>query len=115
MLLSVIYADWYYTTENLMGTCSEFAVFKVSKENLASVIELSESLFMEINALEKVIVFHEILQKTDNPEEICWHLIWSSEESVKLTTEKWTTFPSSKALESLVDEKRYYGHFMPLI
>jgi len=98
-----------------MSHCSEFAVFQVSKENLARVIELSESLFREINALEKVIISHEILQKTDDPQEICWHLIWSSEESVKLTAQKWTTFPSSKSLESLVDEKRYYGHFVPLI
>ena len=98
-----------------MDYCSEFAVFKVSEENIRRVIALSESLFLEINALEKVILFHEILQKTDNPEEICWHLIWSSEENVKLTAQKWTTFPSSKALESLVDEKRYYGHFIPLI
>jgi len=97
-----------------MSHCSEFAVFKVSKENLARVIELSESLFREINALETVIISHEILQKTDDPQEICWHLIWSSEESVKLTAQKWTTFPSSKALESLVDEKRYYGHFVPI-
>jgi hypothetical protein len=103
------------TREYLMDYCSEFAVFKVSKENISRVIELSESLFLEINALEKVIFFHEILQKIDNPEEICWHLIWASEEKVKLTAQKWTTFPSSKALESLVDEKRYYGHFIPLI
>ncbi|MFT6924999.1 MAG: quinol monooxygenase YgiN [Psychromonas sp.] len=101
--------------ENLMGHCSEFAVFSVSKENLARVIKLSESLFAEINAHDKVIISHEILQKTDNPQEICWHIIWSSEESVKLTAQKWATFPSSKALESLVDEKRYYGHFIPLI
>lgn len=97
-----------------MGYCSEFAVFNVSQENLARVVELSESLFLEINALEKVIISHEILQKTDDPREICWHLIWSSEESVKLTAQKWTTFPSSRELESLVDEKRYYGHFIPL-
>jgi len=95
-----------------MSSCSEFAIFKVSKENIARVIELSLSLINEMNSDEIVVSSHEILQKTDNEEELCWHLTWVSQEAAQLTTEKWPYFPSTKELESLVGEKVYYGHFI---
>jgi hypothetical protein len=98
-----------------MSNCSEFAIFKVSKENIPRVIELSLLVIKEINSKETVITFHEILQKNDNEEELCWHLTWVSEEAVKLTAEKWSLFPSTKELESLVSEKVYYGHFIDVV
>lgn len=98
-----------------MSSCTEFAVFAVSKDNLKRVVELSKSLFLEINAAQKVIIYHEILRKTDNDQEICWHLIWSSPEAVKSTSKKWSTFPSANELESLVGKKLYYGHFVSVI
>ncbi len=97
-----------------MSRCTEFAVFEVSKENLKRVVQLSESLFGEINAGEKIIISHEILRKTDNPEEICWHLTWSSVEAVKSASKKWASYPSSSELESLVGKKLYYGHFLSM-
>ncbi len=98
-----------------MSSCTEFAVFEVSKDNFKRVVELSESLFLEINADEKVIIFHEILRKTDNNEEIVWHLIWSSVEAVQATSQKWSTFPSASELESLVGKKLYYGYFVSIM
>ncbi|OUR61290.1 hypothetical protein A9Q74_08900 [Colwellia sp. 39_35_sub15_T18] len=98
-----------------MSHCSEFAIFKVPKENIPRVIELSLLIFNEMNASETVIIAHEILQKIDNEEELCWHLTWVSEEAVKLTTEKWPSFPSTKELESLVGENAYYGHFIRVV
>ncbi|WP_372882654.1 hypothetical protein [Psychromonas sp.] len=97
-----------------MSSCTEFAVFEVAKGNLERVVQLSESLFLEINADKKVIIFHEILRKTDNAEELCWHLIWSSPEAVKSVSKKWASYPSSSELESLVGKKRYYGHFVSI-
>ncbi|MGB5444535.1 MAG: hypothetical protein WBM99_03425 [Psychromonas sp.] len=98
-----------------MSSCTEFAVFEVSKDNLKRVLQLSESLFQEINAGEKVIISHEILRKTDNDDEICWHLIWSSPEAALATSKKWSLYPSSSELESLVGNKLYYGHFVSII
>jgi hypothetical protein len=94
-----------------MSYCSEFAIFKVSKENIPRVIELSLSIFTEMNLNEKVIISHDILQKTDNEEELCWHLTWVSKEAAKSTTEQWPSFPSTKEFQSLVGENIYYGHF----
>jgi len=65
-----------------MSTCTEFAVFEVEETNLTRVIALSESLFIEINAEQDNIIAHEILVKTDNAEEICWHLTWANVEAV---------------------------------
>jgi len=65
-----------------MSTCTEFAVFEVEEANLTRVIALSESLFIEINAEQDNIIAHEILVKTDNAEEICWHLTWVNVEAV---------------------------------
>lgn len=98
-----------------MSKCSEFAVFKVSKENRPRVIELSLFIFNEMNSNGTVISAHEILQKTDNDEELCWHLTWLNQEVAKSTTEKWPTFPSTKEFQSLVDDNIYYGHFIGLI
>ena len=97
-----------------MAHCSEFAVFTVEIEKQARVIELSKQLFAEMNSDRKVLVSHEILRKTDNNEEICWHLIWLDEEAVKENNQKWPSFPSSAELESLVGERLYYGHFLKL-
>lgn len=98
-----------------MTPCTEFAVFAVAKENISKVVALSELLFSEINASEKLIKAHEILQKTDNEEEICWHLTWVSTEAVKVSSEKWHSYPSAKAIEALVGKKHYYGHFVKLV
>lgn len=98
-----------------MTTCTEFAVFEVAKENIAQVITLSETLFSEINADQQNIIAHEILVKTDNAEEICWHLTWASLDAVKLTTAKWSSYPSAKAIESLVGKRHYYGHFVKVV
>jgi hypothetical protein len=95
-----------------MEHCTEFAVFTVEKENQARVIELSEQLFYEMNRERNVLISHEILRKTDNNEEVCWHLVWLDEEAVKENSQKWSSFPSSAELESLVGERLYYGHFM---
>lgn len=94
-----------------MSACSEVAIFKVPKENIPKVIALSLLIFDEINKQGIVVTSHEILQKTDNEEELCWYLTWVNQEAVKLTTEKWPSFPSTKALELLVGDKVYFGHF----
>lgn len=98
-----------------MNKCSEFAVFKVSKKNKSRVIELSLLIFNEMNSNGIVISNHEILQKTDNEEEICWHLTWINQELAKSTTEKWPTFPSTKEFQSLIGNNIYYGHFSSAI
>jgi len=95
-------------------SCSEITIYKVSKENIPSVVKLSLSIIAEMNADEKVITSHKILQSTDNEEELCWYLTWVSEEAVQLYTEKWPTLPSANELMSLVDSKVYYGHFTEL-
>ena len=95
-----------------MSICTEIAVFKVAKENTRRVIELSNLIFEEMNSIEVVIISHEILQKKDNEEEICWHLTWVNAEAAKVTTSKWPTFPSTKEFQTLVDENVYYGHFV---
>lgn len=98
-----------------MATCTEFAVFEVSKNNLARVLKLSELLFEEINTMNDNIIAHEILVKTDNEEEICWHLTWANEDAVKESSNNWANYPSSAELESLVGKKLYYGHFVSVI
>ncbi|NQZ21803.1 MAG: hypothetical protein HRT53_07045 [Colwellia sp.] len=95
-----------------MTHCSEFAVFTVEKEKQARVIELSEQLFCEMNSERKVLISHEILRKTDNNAELCWHLVWLDEQAVKENAQRWSSFPSSAELESLVGERLYYGHFL---
>ena len=105
-----------------MPTCTEFAVFEVKKANLARIVALSESLFLEINADNKNIIAHEILVKTDNlnehvdedTQEICWHLIWASVAAVEASSTKWSTYPSAEEIEVLVGKKRYYGHFVAM-
>lgn len=94
-----------------MSTCTEFAVFKVAKENISRVIELSNMIFSEMNATKTVIVSHQVLQKTDNDEELCWHLTWLNAETAKEVTSLWPTFPSTKEFQTLVGENLYYGHF----
>lgn len=94
-----------------MPACTEVAIFTVSKENTQRVIELSLAIFSEMNANGIVITSHDVLQKTDNDEQLCWHLTWVSKEIAKLTTEQWPSFPSTKEFQSLVKENVYYGHF----
>ena len=98
-----------------MSTCIEFAVFKVAKENIARVIELSYLIFAEMNAAQTVITSHQVLQKTDSEEELCWSLVWVSAQAAKETTSRWPTFPSTKEFQSLVDDNVYYGHFVKAI
>jgi len=98
-----------------MTTCTEFAVFEVAKNNLEQVITLSETLFSEINAEQENIIAHEILVKTDNTEEVCWHLTWASIDAVETSSAKWSSYPSAKAIEALVGKKYYYGHFVSAI
>ena len=95
-----------------MSNCTEFAVFKVTSENSARVVELSKSIFAEMNADEEVIISYQILQKTDDAEELCWLLTWKSAEVAQLTTAKWPTFKSTAEFQSLVAENIYYGHFV---
>lgn len=97
-----------------MSYCHELAVFTVAKENQARVIELSHSLFKEMNGDKSLLVSHSILQKTDNEEQICWQLVWLNEQAVKENKQKWPTFASSAELESLVGERLYYGHFLTI-
>lgn len=105
----------------------EIAVFEVAKSNLARVLEVSETLFAEINAEQKNIVSHEILVKTalakdnskdeltESAQEVCWHLTWANAEAVQASKSKWPTYPSSGEMERLVGKKRYYGHFVAVI
>ena len=97
-----------------MNTCSEIAIFKVPIKNRARVIELSLSIVNEINEDKNVILSHEILSKTDDDEEICWHLTWLNQQEVALIAKRWKSFPSAQELESLVTDKVYYGHFISL-
>ena len=98
-----------------MSTCTELTIYKVSKENIRRVTELSLSIISEINKNEQVIIFHEILQRTDNDEELCWYLTWINEAAVQLHTETWADLPSANELMSLVKSKVYVGHFVSVI
>jgi hypothetical protein len=95
-----------------METCTEFAVFRVAKENVNKAVILSEAIFEEMNAEANVIVSSNVLVKTDNPEELCWHLEWVSTDAAKSTTAKWPTFPSTAEFQRLVVKDLYYGHFV---
>ena len=97
-----------------MSSCLEIAIFKVPKDNIPRVIELSLSIIDEINSQGKVITSHHIFKKVDDEQEVCWHLTWVSIEKVKFISEKWSSFSSTKELESLVDERIYFGHFIDL-
>ena len=118
-----------------MSQCIEIAVFEVAKSNLARVLEVSETLFSEINAEQKNILAHQILTEVDlsteiaegeaedileessaenTPEltEVCWQLTWANTEAVQASKSKWSTYPSSAEIERLVGKKLYYGHFL---
>jgi len=95
-----------------MDVCNEFAIFTVAKDNVQRAIELSQAIFSEMNQAQKVIIDFQILQKTDNPQEICWHLTWINSQTAKETTQKWPTFASTKAFQGLVEKDLYYGHFV---
>lgn len=97
-----------------MSSCVEIAIFKVKNANIPRVIELSIDVINEINLHGNMISSYDILQKMDNKEEVCWQLTWVNKEKVKLISEKWSSFSSVKELESLVDEKIYFGHFSAL-
>lgn len=98
-----------------MSLWYEVAIFKVAKENIPRVIELSLMIFNEINTDNPVITSYDILHKTDAEDELCWQLTWINEAAVKSTALKWRSFPSTEALELLVGEKVYYGHFVSVI
>jgi len=95
-----------------MTPCTEFAVFRVKKDNVDQVIALSKLIFAEMNAEGDVITAYQVLTKTDDPEQICWHLTWVDAETAKETTDKWSTFFSTKAFQALVEKDIYYGHFV---
>ena len=98
-----------------MSLCYEVAIFDVAESNIARVIEVSLLLFKEINADAELIVDYKILQKTNAAEQLCWQLTWRDQEAVKFVAERWSSYPSTPALEALVGEKHYYGHFSSLI
>ncbi len=95
-----------------MKKCVEFAFFLVDEKNIERAIILSKSIFTEMNEKKEVITFSEVLQKTDNPGEICWHLTWTNEEDAKNTTAQWPTFPSTDEFQKLIVKDLYYGHFV---
>ncbi|OUR65727.1 hypothetical protein A9Q79_01675 [Methylophaga sp. 42_25_T18] len=95
-----------------MTPCTEFAVFRVKKENIDQVIALSKRIFSEMNAGGEVITAHQVLTKTDEPEQICWHLTWIDADTAKETVEQWPTFASTKAFQALVEKDIYYGNFV---
>ncbi len=95
-----------------MNQCTEIAVFKVAQEHIEQAIALSQAIFSEMNADGEVITSYQLLVKTDNPEELCWHLTWISAEAAKVTTQKWPTFASTKEFQGLVVKDLYYGHFV---
>tara|TARA_R110001599_G_scaffold106086_1_gene267398 strand:+ start:1995 stop:2297 length:303 start_codon:yes stop_codon:yes gene_type:complete len=98
-----------------MNKCTEFAVFQVDKKNVGQAIKLSEAIFSEMNREVKVITSSNVLIKTDNPEEVCWHLEWVSAEVAKSTTAKWPSFPSTKEFQDIIVKDLYYGHFINAI
>ncbi|MCJ8312240.1 MAG: hypothetical protein HRU38_08360 [Saccharospirillaceae bacterium] len=98
-----------------MHKCTEFAVFLVNQENVDRAITLSHLIFAEMNALIEVISYSNVLVKTDNPEEICWHLEWVNESAAKSTTEKWPSFMNTAEFQSLVVKGVYYGHFLDTV
>jgi len=97
-----------------MKTCSEIAIFKVPRENRDRVIALSHAVVEEINTPIPIILSHDILLKTDDKETLCWHLTWVNQDAVARTAKKWPNFSSTHELESLVEGKVYYGHFISL-
>lgn len=98
-----------------MSLCSEVAIFKVLKTDIPQVMHLSLSIFEEINRHGALISSYDILLSTTSDDEVCWQLTWTSEEAVKLAAELWHTLPSREALELLVGDKIYYGHFTSLL
>lgn len=94
---------------------NEVAIFKVKEKNIEQVIALSLKLFREINSTDKLISTYDIFQKTDARDELCWQLTWVDQAAVKFVAERWKSYSSTIELESLVDEKIYYGHFVSLI
>jgi len=88
----------------------EFSAFEVKEEHKQRVIELSEMIFSEMNKDETVILSYDILENTQNQEELSWYLKWVNKEAAKSTTAKWPTFPSTKEFQTLVGENLYYGH-----
>jgi hypothetical protein len=62
-----------------------------------------------------VITSSNVLVKTDNPEEICWHLEWASAQAAKSTIARWPSFPSTKEFQGMVVKDLCYGHFIHVI
>ncbi|WP_413693414.1 hypothetical protein [Psychromonas sp. KJ10-2] len=98
-----------------MSLCSEVAIFKVTKHNIPEVMRVSLLIFQEINRHDQLISSYDILQSTAREDEVCWQLTWTSEEAVKQAAELWHDLPSREALEALVGEKLYYGHFTSML
>ena len=98
-----------------MSSCSELTIYKVLKENIPKVIELSLSIINEMNENETVITAHKIGKKIDNNEELCWRLTWVNEQAYQLYTVKWPDLPSCNELMSLVETKIYHGLFVDIV
>ncbi len=90
----------------------EVTIYKVEKQYIPRVLRLSESIITEINHGSRVIISHQILQKIDNEEELCWQLTWANKEAIQYHSEHWFDLPSSNELMSLVKEKIYMGYFL---
>ncbi len=91
--------------------CVEVAIFKVHEDNITRAIELSKAIFSEMNKKENAIVSYKILQKTDNPCEILWNIVWIDRDTAKRITAQWPTFSSTEEFQKLVEKDVYYGHF----
>ncbi|KGJ96016.1 hypothetical protein [Colwellia psychrerythraea] len=121
-----------------MSQCIEIAVFEVAKSNLERLLEVSETLFAEINAVQDNILAHQISTKIDLSKEsseeapaertekstaeseedlgeVCWHLTWANTQAVQASKSMWSTYSSSAEIERLVGKKLYYGHFAAVI
>jgi quinol monooxygenase YgiN len=93
-------------------TCTEIAIFTVTPETKVEVLQLSEQIFSEMNAETVVILEYKLIEKTDNPNELCWLLTWRDAESAKSTTKNWPNYPSTPAFQALVGNNVYYGQFV---
>jgi len=96
-----------------MEQCTEIAIFVVDEAQQERVIELSHSIFMEMNEVRKVILDAKVLKNTQHPNQLCWQLHWVNQAVAKEITAQWPKFPSTAEFQSLVGDNIYYGHFIP--
>ncbi len=98
-----------------MNQCVEMAIFLVASKNIELAIRLSKKAIDEINKMGVVIIDYKIFFNADKPEAkaetLAWQLTWISEEAAKESAKIWSELECAQALEALVLEKKYYGHF----